>query len=103
MSGYDHVAEADALARLNAERDTLAPLIDMLRAKGVTSISLHPNGAVAALTFGEFIVAAPAAQPSTPEHPGTTVAQASRDIFDVLSSGVIPGAPRPDGYPPDPE
>lgn len=49
--------------------------------------------------------AAIAAIPSTPEQPGkadTYVPPPSKDIFDVLSDGVIPGAPTRDGFPVDP-
>ncbi len=39
------------------------------------------------------VTSAPAAAPTTPEQPGNKATPTKGDIFDVLQSGVIPGAP----------
>lgn len=79
---------------------SFAAFLDVLRAKGVTNISLHSDGAVQSIQFRDDPPLAPPAQPSTPEPSGK--ATPTRDIFDVLQSGVIPGAPVVDPVIPEP-
>jgi hypothetical protein len=75
--------------------------LDELRAAGVNTVVIGPEGTTVVF-FPQHEAAAPvAASPSTPEQSGKAdqaePEPAKTDIFDVLASGVIPGAPTRDG------
>ena len=85
-----------------AEVVDLADLLVVLREHGVTEFV---SGDLRLSLSQSVPSTAIAVTPSTPEQPGksdTYVPPPSKDIFDVLSDGVIPGAPTRDGLPVDP-
>jgi hypothetical protein len=73
----------------NGERASLEALMVLLRANGVTYFA-HDGMTI---QFGPELKPAPVAAPTTPEQPGNKTTPTKGDIFDVLQSGVIPGAP----------
>ncbi len=92
-------------------RGDVAQLVELLltlREHGVTEFQSGDLRVVLAPELPPSISVAPfvSTQPSTPEHSGNTDTLADEkpkmDIFDILDSGVIPGAPRADGLPVDP-
>lgn len=80
----------------------LLALVDGLRERGVfrytDGITLIEFGSTNQSTTAT--AASATAQASPPEQStGTIQPEEKRDIFDVLASGVIPGAPSATGYP----